>query len=478
MFNSFSSYTSQVWMYVDSLIYGAIAAVMAFSLSRRWLVALLVGLTIALAVLFLWFLPSRLPQEDFLSSDVPFLFYGFYWPVLLVFCVALMFGTANLVRTARASGVEGSEAGAAEALAGADPDLESAWSEISARLREAHVDLAEQSAYLVLAPEAGWSEALLGASGASVLASGPDAPGPVHAFATSDGVMFDLAGVSCLAAQSVGSIPRLEAFCRLILARRPDCPVVRGVFIIFPAAWLLRDDTLKAAGAVRDDLRVLERVLQVRCPVSVLVTGMESQPGFREFLERIPTELIARRCGYSVSPPEPFSRELVQKMLNWMTRWFYDYNIDAMVDKVTEQAGNNRLFSFDYAFRKLRPKLRAALEAAFSDRRGDDPVLFQGCYFVGTGGLPREQAFAAGLIKDRKDGLMSSLRSARWTDDARHGDGYYRRWAVAVGLTGAGLAALVWVYLLRDSGANAWWGVVPFLLGCLWAYALAKFSRW
>jgi hypothetical protein len=252
-----------------------------------------------------------------------------------------------------------------------------------------------------------------------------------------------------------------------------------------PAAWLERPGSIEAARAVRTDLLTITRIFKVHCPVSVLIPGMETISGFTEFRARIPADLIPRRCGYSVFPPQGLRNELAQRILTYMTRWFYGYGLEAMfwgrkpdaqVEPILDQVGNCRVFSFDHAFRRLRPKLRAVLENAFPYHPDLEPVLIQGCYFLGTGPSPQERAFAAGLIRDRDQGIFSDQRHAAWSNDARTGDGYYKRWAIAIGLIGGSLCALVWLYLLREV-ATPWWGACPLGLACLWVYAIIRFCR-
>ena len=470
-----SWFASQAWSYVAVLLAAVSAAAVTLIYSRRVLPALFAAMLLVLAVVFLWLLPTWQPQDEFLSREVPGLFYAWYWPVLLVCLLGVIFGLILLVRLIRAA----RRGTALDLRAGLDPELESAWMEIQAKLSQAHVDLTRANVCLMIAPDPSWSQAVIAASQVSVLTLAPAAPAPVHAYATPEGVLLDVTGISCLATQSgAAAIPRLEAFCRVLLAQQPDCPIVRGIVIAFPAAWLEDDGSVRAAGAVRDDLRTVERVLKVVCPVSVLVPGMEAIAGFREFRDRIPPDLVDHRCGFSASASESFSPKSTHQKLRWMTQWFYGYILEAMVDRALDQAGNNRLFCLDNAFRLLRPRLRNVLETALTTHRNDEPVLLQGCYFLATGSRVKEQAFAAGLIKSRKGGIFSERRFSLRTGDALLGDKFYRRWAIAVAIAGGALAAMVWLYMLRQAAISQWWGIVPVLLAALWAWAIWQFGRW
>ena len=58
--------------------------------------------------------------------------------------------------------------------------------------------------------------------------------------------------------------------------------------------WLDRPDAPRLATAYRGDLQAIARILQVLPPVYVVVTGMESEPGFLEFARRM-TEYLSNQ---------------------------------------------------------------------------------------------------------------------------------------------------------------------------------------
>ena len=92
---------------------------------------------------------------------------------------------------------------------------------------------------------------------------------------------------------------RLRYLARLLVrARQPLCPL-NGVLTVLPFP-IVRDVMLAKdlPGAIKSDLDALGRVMQLRCSVTVLVSGMEAEPGFSELVRRVgATRAKANRFG-------------------------------------------------------------------------------------------------------------------------------------------------------------------------------------
>jgi hypothetical protein len=105
-----------------------------------------------------------------------------------------------------------------------------------------------------------------------------------------------------------------------------------------------------------------------------------------------------------------------------------------------------------------------------------DPLASRECAGQrGRCGEKRSDPFA---LESRKGGIFSERRFSIRTGDALLGDRFYRRWAIAVAIAGGALAAMVWLYMLRQAAISQWWGIVPVLLAALWAWAIWQFGRW
>jgi type VI protein secretion system component VasK len=468
---------SQVWNWVALTVGLGVAAVGAYLMARwswRWLVALLVMLG---CVLFLVVLPSRYPSSQFLDPDLPGPFLEHFWAWVLAFLLGLSFSAFFLVRAIRAARPASRAEATPSELAGAYPDIEAAWEEILLQLGRAQIDPAGLPAFLILAPGEEGTELLIRSAGLQLFAQAPAAPSaPIHAYATADGVLLGASGASAFGMQGTEGVRRLEALCRLILARWPDCPTVRGVVVLFPISWAGQPDSIKWATYFRDDLRAIQRVLKIRCPVFAVFPEMETVPGFAEFLARMPPALRQGRCGFAVPTSQPFSGDLIQRGLVWMAGWFHGWGLSLMAEDLFNQAGNNHLFSLDNEFRRYRKRLKAVVEAALATPREAEPPLFRGCYFAATGEGAADQAFSAGLLRGPRGRVLADHLVARWTRDAEADDRHYRRLALGVGITGGLLALFAWLFIIVQTG-NPWWWAGPIALAVAWVVAVVRIAR-
>jgi len=272
---------------------------------------------------------------------------------------------------------------------------------------------------------------------------------------------------------------RMEALCRKLRALQPDCPVVRGVAVLFPVEWAGRQESVKMAAAVRDDLQAIRRALQVRCPVFALFPGMEGVPGFPEFAARLAAqvspEMLDQRAGFAVPSSEPFSGDLVQRGLVWVSGWFHDWILHLLASGSLNDPSNGPLVTLDYEIRRYRKRLRAVVESAFSTHRENEPVLLRGCYVMASGDRRADRAFAAGLFRGAQSRIVADHVATSWNDDAAREDRYYRRLALAVGLVGGGLALVTWLYIASKSPLFGGVGLLGLTLA--WVVVLLRFGR-
>ena len=453
-----------------------VTAVGAYFLARwswRWFWFLAIAL---LALIFLWVLPRYVPSSNFLDPDLPPLFLNSFWAWVFVFVLGIIGSVVFLSRAYHAArpAVRADLSPAAE---GRFPEIEAAWDEILVRLDQAQIDPATQHVILLLAPNEETTDALVQSAGLQLFAQAPETAGPIHAHATPEGVLLSASGASSYGTQDSEGIARLETLCRLLKAQSPDCPLVQGVVVLFPLSWAGQPDSVKWAAAVRDDLRTLQRVLKVRCPVFALIPEMESAPGFVEFIRRMSNALRQSRCGFAVPTSQVFSGDLIQRGLVWMSGWFHGWTLSLMSDDLLNQAGNSRLFCLDLEFRRYRKRMRSLMESAFATPRDSEPVLFRGCYFVADGPSPGEQAFAAGLLRGARGRVFAEHQATEWTAQAEADDRHYRRLALGVGLGGGLLTLMAWLYIIVVT-QNSWWWLGLLAVVLTWIVAIVRLSRW
>jgi type VI secretion system protein ImpL len=472
---SFPFSTLWEWLAVAAAGLGvtALAGYLLARRSWRWLFFVVV---LVVSGVLLIVMPWRYPAASFLNPELPPLFLNHFWTWVWVFVLGISGSLLFVVRAQRfARPVV--RAGAAPVGAERFPEIESAWEEILIRFDQVQIDLVSQHLIVLLAPDEVWPAALIDSAGLQLFAQAPATPAPIHAYATPDGVLLSAGGASAFGTQDAQGTARLEALCRLIRGVRPDCPVLRGVVLLFPRTWAGQPDSVKWAAAVRDDLRTLQRVLKIRSPVFVLIPEMETAPGFPEFIRRMSSPLRQSRCGFAVPSAQVFSGDLVQRGLVWMSGWFHGWSLSLMSDDLLNQGGNNRLFSLDLEFRRYRKRFRALLEAALTTPRDSEPVLFRGCYFAATGSTPDQQAFLVGLLRGVRARIFAEHLATEWTGEALADDRRYQRLALVVGLGAGAMTLLAWLYIIVVT-QNPWWWLGLGAVVLTWIVALVRLSRW
>lgn len=445
------SITSNLWMWIGGLtaaIFSIVGAYFALPVIVKfvkrlgwWLVGLL---TIAVVVAFLFVIPRRFPAQTLPDSALPAFLHDGYWGWMLLFLLATLGSTVPLVRAARAR-----KRSALVSTAGPTwDDLDRAWDEILVRLSQAKIDPSKQKVFLLLAPSEEDAASVVNSAGLQVFVEAPAGQAPVHAYATSDGLFLSVSG-ACGFGAGAGGAARLESLANRLLSLQPDCPVVRGVVVVFPMEWASRPESVNQAAAVREDLRALRRTLHVGCPVFGLFSGMENVPGATEFAARLASQVHARmleqRVGFAVPTGEPFTGDLVQRGLIWMSGWFHSWILNLLAGDPLNDAGNSQLVTLDHDFRRYRKRLRAILESAFSTHRETEPVPFRGCYFVATGDERLARAFSAGLLRGHSARVIAEHVESVWDDQAVNDDRRYRNYAILVGVIGFALAAAAWL---------------------------------
>lgn len=246
---------------------------------------------------------------------------------------------------------------------------------------------------------------------------------------------------------------RLRYLCKLIARdRKPFCPV-NGLLVLVPFAALDSDDDANQTGLIyQQDVATVRKSLQVNCPMFALVCDLETASGFREFMERFPTEQRQRRLGQRLPlAPDLAEGETFASVVDRGAQWVcnilfptYVYRLFRVESTGTDEAagivrGNVKLYQLMYQMRERRVRLSRLLTRAIGgEQRG--PALFGGCYIAGTGREPRhEQAFVAGVFRR----LSENQNFISWTDEAMEEEVKLESWTKR-GYTGiAVFAALV-----------------------------------
>ena len=245
---------------------------------------------------------------------------------------------------------------------------------------------------------------------------------------------------------SVECLDRLKHVCGLIKkARLPLCPI-NGIVSALPFE-LVENSSGQLQIAIQKDLAVLREEFQVRCPNTVLVTGMELEDGFVELINRLPPQKVkenrfGKGCDLWVAPDaarlDAIAIHATSTFEDWIYMLFQEEN--ALLKKY-----NSRLFMMLCRVRgTFANNLRSVLARGF----GFDPkieahlafeqFLFGGCYFAATGNSPSHQAFVKSVFAK----ALQQEGELEWSPAARREDNFYQFMANLAALFGT-IALLV-----------------------------------
>ena len=227
---------------------------------------------------------------------------------------------------------------------------------------------------------------------------------------------------------------RLAYVCELINGvRQPYCPV-NGVLTVLEFGNIERGarEAIALQQAIKSDTNTLRTVLKLRCPVVAMITGLETEPGFRELVRRVGNDQARSQRfgkGFGVwNPPlaeqvEAVSRNACGAFEDWVYALFRNPN-------ALQESGNRQLYALLSKIRNtVQDRLTDILVAGFSDGdapAGAEPLLFGGCYFAAAGSKPEQRAFVRAVF----DRLIEQQEELEWTTDALRDDGRMRQLAV------------------------------------------------
>ena len=253
------------------------------------------------------------------------------------------------------------------------------------------------------------------------------------------GVSDQRTAVALGQADKVEQTERLAYVCRLIRRARQNLSPINGLVTLLPFDLMQRSprDSRELQKAVQADLSTARGVLQIRCPVTAMVVGMESESGFRELVRRVGrARASGQRFGHGfqiLCPPTPerlsaLSAHLCGAFEDWTYALFREPG-------ALSKPGNTRLYALLCKIRRnVQARLGTLLTAGFGGEpeQGleNEPLLFGGCYFAATGDAADRQAFVRGVL----DKLPEQQEELQWSRGAMAADEKLQR------LTQIGLA--------------------------------------
>src|SRR5258708_5074193 len=210
---------------------------------------------------------------------------------------------------------------------------------------------------------------------------------------TNHAVLLDTAGRLMFEEVKPGETSEWKEFLTLLKKNRPNCPI-NGLFLVVPSDSLIKDtadDIQKKAGKIAQQLAVIQRVLDVRFPVFIIVTKCDKVNGFREFFDGLTDpHLQHQMMGWSNPAPldEPFRPDLVDQHLNQVAQRLRKRRLGLMRDPVPENPNGRRtdevdsLYALPHSLALLAPRLRRYLETIFiAGEWSAKPLFLRGIYF-------------------------------------------------------------------------------------------------
>ncbi|MBT3376057.1 MAG: hypothetical protein HN742_21725 [Lentisphaerae bacterium] len=222
----------------------------------------------------------------------------------------------------------------------------------------------------------------------------------MHWWFTSEAVVIDTAG-RMFVSDADGSTSEEDRhlwdrqwheFLRLLNTSRKQCPI-NGLILVLPVDKLIQDsaEELERKGReIAGQFDVLQRSLDIRFPVSIIITKCDLLLGFREFFEHIDDPVLQHQMlGWSnpASLDEAFDARTLDGCFSPLVDKVRARSLSLMQDPHPVQPGSNRLSEVDslYAFGdslgKVVPRLSRYLETIFAGGEwSPKPLFLRGIY--------------------------------------------------------------------------------------------------
>ena len=253
---------------------------------------------------------------------------------------------------------------------------------------------------------------------------------------TNRGIILDTAGSMIFNEARAGETPEWREFLRLLKKARPHCPL-NGLFLVLSVESLIRDSSEKIAqkaSILAQQLDLIQKTLDVRFPVYLLITKCDLLIGFREFFDNIEDPILQHQI-FGWSNPDPldstFRPDLVDQHLKSIADRVRRRRLALLRDSgsmnrlgdtqqffsPTYQLGKgapmgrrldevDSMFALPESVMRLAPRLRRYLETIFvAGEWSAKPVFLRGIYFTSSmregKALDEAIALATGLSLDQ-----------------------------------------------------------------------------
>ncbi|NJL58399.1 MAG: hypothetical protein HC887_00860 [Desulfobacteraceae bacterium] len=148
---------------------------------------------------------------------------------------------------------------------------------------------------------------------------------------------------------------------------------------------------VRKAGLLYEKLRDAQKILGMRFPVYVLITGCECIRGFEEFCKELPPDMIGNMFGWSV----PYSTDTIFSP-DWVSEAFrHISSIPAQTSlelfaRGTHAENRDGLFIFPGNLQPLTEPIRVFLDHIFRQSAYHETYTLRGIYFCGKGAFVKD----------------------------------------------------------------------------------------
>ena len=240
------------------------------------------------------------------------------------------------------------------------------------------------------------------------------------------GIVIDVSGDLVLQEDGFSSNEKLwRLFLRLLQKHRPERPI-DGVVLAVPCADLIGkdsgdkadlDEASRKADLLSKKLMDAQKVLGIRFPVYVLVTGCDRIEGFKSYCQNIPEKLADNMFGWSSphSVDTGYSGEWVKRAFNSINQDLFQTQFELFTEK-SRLRDPDGFYLLPENLKKLAPPLQIYLDRVFRQSVYHDSYMFRGLYFCGDSGIdeiknvPKTVYFLRELFSRK---IFSEFRLAR-----------------------------------------------------------------
>ena len=216
---------------------------------------------------------------------------------------------------------------------------------------------------------------------------------------TDHAVILDTAGRLMFEEVEAGGSSEWKEFLALLKKSRPRCPV-NGVFLVIPSDSLIKDtadEIEQKASKIAKQFDIIQRSLDVRFPVFVVITKSDLINGFRDFFDKLEDPQLQHQIlGWSNPAPldEPYNPGFIDQQLKTIQTRLFRRRLALLQDVISasDEPGVGKMYQTDtlYAFpqslSKIAPRMARYLELVFSvgSQWSCKPLFFRGIYFTSS----------------------------------------------------------------------------------------------